>query len=163
VTFLHGCRPLLLLAGSLTGVLLLSGCGSDGEPAATASSSPAGGSSSVSGDSSESEPVTEGDTCAQVEELGATGASWGPVQAWLPKDDLLADIQGKLEPMADVVPPADAADAWATQKEYLETLQAAAEGLPAGGRLSDPALIAPGDEVTAAQTELTDWWFATCR
>ena len=153
----------LLVAGSLTGLLLLSGCGSDGEPTATASSS-TGDNSSASGDSSESAPVTGGDTCAQVEELGATGASWGPVQAWLPKDDLLADVQAKLEPMADdVVPPADAADAWAAQKDYLQTLQAAAEALPAGGRLSDPALIAPGDQVTAAQTELTDWWFATCR
>ena len=164
MTSLRAVRP-VLVAGSLTGLLLLSGCGSDGVPEATASSSASTGSgSSESGDSSGSEPVTEGDTCAQVEELGATGASWGPVQAWLPKDDLLADIQAKLEPMADdVVPPADAADAWAAQKNYLETLQAAAEGLPAAGRLSDPALIAPGDEVTAAQTELTDWWFATCR
>ncbi|MGY1752624.1 hypothetical protein [Blastococcus sp. SYSU D01042] len=156
-----------LLAGSLAGLLVLAGCGSDDDPAAASAS----GASSTAESAQESpqeapedEPITEGDTCAQAEELGATGASWGPVQAWLPKADLLAELDGKLAPMQDdVVPPGDHAEAWAAQKGYLEALQAAAEQLPEGGRLSDPALIAPADDVTAAQTELTDWWFATCR
>jgi hypothetical protein len=147
----------------LAGLLVLAGCGSDDDPSSAAASPSSGSSAPEAGESPGSEPVTEGDTCAQVTELGATGASWGPVQAWLPKADLLADVEGKLTAMQDdVVPPADAADAWATQKDYLETLQAAAEQLPDGGRLSDPAIIAPGDDVTAAQQQLTDWWFDTC-
>lgn len=148
----------LFLTGSLAGLLLLTGCGSDDEPAS------ASGASSSAERAPEEQPVTEGDTCAPVEELGATGASWGPVQAWLPKADLLAELEAKLVPMQDdVVPPGGYVDAWAAQKGYLEQLQAAAEQLPEGGRLSDPALISPADEVTAAQGELTDWWFATCR
>ncbi len=151
-------RPAPVLVAGLAGVLALAGCGSgDDSTSSSAGSSPAAGfSAAVDGPDG-------GDVCGQLESEGATGASWGPVQAWLPRTDLLADIDGKLTPMASVPGPADVSDAWTTQQGYLQTLRLAAERLPDGGRLSDPELIALRDDVTAAQQTLTDWWFDTCR
>lgn len=143
----------LLVAGALTGLLALAGCGSDDASA----SAPAGDSSPAA------DGPDGGDVCGRLAEEGATGASWGPVQAWLPRVDLLAEIDGKLLPMASVPGPEDVSDAWTTQQGYLQTLRLAAERLPEGGRLGDPELISPRDDVTAAQQTLTDWWFATCR
>ncbi|PWW22899.1 hypothetical protein JD79_02062 [Geodermatophilus normandii] len=151
-------RPLLVTAAT---ALVLAGCGSDD---ATSSAAPSPGSSS-SGSSSaaeEAEPVVEGDTCEQLRAAGATGASFGPVQAALPKDDLVETIQEKLTPLQRSDPAADVADAWATAQAHLEQYLAAAQAAPAGGTVTDAALFNPGQEVTDAQDALTDWWFDTC-
>jgi len=153
VTIARCYAPLLLAA-----VLMLSGCGSDDAPASAA---PVAGTSSV-GDSAGSGEGSRGDVCATLEDQGATGAGFGPVQAWLPKDDVIEEIDAKLTPMTAVDAPDEVADAWATQQQYLEELRAAAEQLPEGGVITDPELYGLGDDLGLAQEELTDWWFHTC-
>ena len=141
-----------------TSAFVLAGCGSDDTTSSAAPSS-SGSSSSAA---EEAEPVVEGDTCEQLRAAGATGASFGPVQAALPKDDLIEVIEGKLTPLQQSDPAADVADAWATAQSYLEQYLAAAQAAPAGGTVTDAALFNPGQEVSDAQDALTDWWFATC-
>jgi hypothetical protein len=155
-------RPLPSLLAVVAGTLVLTGCGSDDPSSSAAPSSPASSSSS-SGSASDDEPVeTEGDTCAQLREAGATGASFGPVQAALPKDQLIETIQEKLTPLQQSDPAADVTDAWTTARTYLEQYLAAAQAAPDGGTVTDAALFNPGQEVADAQDALTDWWFDTC-
>lgn len=104
-----------------------------------------------------------GDVCAQLEDLGATGTSWGPVQTFLSKADRLEDVEEKLAPMQEVPAPSQVADEWAAQQDWLEELQTAGEQLPDGSRLSDPELIAPVAQLTEAQQTLTGWWFDICQ
>ena len=148
-------RPLLAVTA---GALLLAGCGSSGADMPSAGSSGSSATSSAAGE----EPVLEGDTCAQLREAGATGASFGPVQAALPKEDLIAAIEGKLTPLQQSDPAADVAAEWSTAQGYLEQYLAAAQDAPDGGTVTDATLFNPGPEVTDAQDALTDWWFATC-
>ncbi|NEK58021.1 hypothetical protein GCU56_09065 [Geodermatophilus sabuli] len=152
----------LFVVGAALSTVLVTGCGAD--DTASSASSPAASSraSSAASSAAGDEPVVEGDTCEQLRSAGANGASFGPVQALLPKADLLDWIDGKLTPLQQSDPAADVADAWATAQSYLEEYQAAAQALPDGGTVDDPALFDPGDEVEAAQQELTDWWFDTC-
>jgi hypothetical protein len=133
--------------------LSLAGCGGGDDTEGEKASGAATSSSKTSGGAD--------DFCQQLKDGGANGASFGPVQAFLPKDGLLADIDRQLTPMADVTPPEEIAEHWDTQKAYLEELRAAAEALPADGRLSDPALIS-SDRAKPAYTALTDYWFDTC-
>jgi hypothetical protein len=148
-------RPLAFLPAVVAGTLVLAGCGSDDPSSSSVSAS------SVS--ASDDEPVeTEGDTCAQLREAGATGASFGPVQAALPREDLIAAIEGKLTPLQQSDPAADVAAEWSTAQAHLEQYLAAARAAPAGGTVTDAALFNPGQEVADAQEALTDWWFDTC-
>ena len=153
-------RPLL---AATAGVLLLAGCGSSGADMPSAESSAASSAASSAGSSpAGDEPVLEGDTCAQLREAGATGASFGPVQAALPKQDLIAAIEEKLTPLQQSDPAADVAAEWSTAQAYLEQYLAAAQAAPDGGTVTDATLFNPGPEVSDAQDALTDWWFATC-
>ncbi len=149
-------RPLL---AATAGALLLAGCGSDPAPSAA---SPSASSAAPSSASAEDEPVVEGDTCEQLRAAGATGASFGPVQAALPEADLVTAIGEKLTPLRQSDPAADVAAEWSTVRTYLEQYLAAAQAAPAGGTVTDATLFNPGPEVTDAQDALTDWWFDTC-
>ena len=146
------------LTAATAGVLLLAGCGSSG--ADVPSASPSG--SSTASSAAEEEPVVEGDTCEQLRAAGANGASFGPVQAALPKVDLIAAIEEKLTPLQQSDPAADVAAEWSTAQGYLEQYLAAAQAAPDGGTVTDATLFNPGSDVTDAQDALTDWWFATC-
>ena len=147
----------VLVAGPSLALLLLAGCGSDDE------ATPAAGSSPSAEASEESTSVSGDDVCGRLEDEGATGASFGPVQAWLPKAQVLEEIDAKLTPMTAVEPPAEVAEAWGTQRDYLEKLRVAAEQLPEGGVISDPDLYGLAAEVSGDRDTLTDWWFDTCR
>ena len=147
----------VLLAAPLLAVLLLTGCAADDE------ATPAAGSAPSAEASEESTTASGDDVCGRLEDEGATGASFGPVQAWLPKAEVIGEIDAKLTPMTAVEPPAEVVEAWTAQQDYLETLRAAAEQLPEGGVINDAGLYGLADEVSGAQDTLTDWWFDTCR
>lgn len=132
--------------------LTLAGCGgSDGgkdtsKPTNTAAKTTAAG----------------GDFCDGLKANGATGASFGPPQIFLPKADLIEETGRGLAVMGDLTPPDEIAAEWKVRKDYLAKLKAAADKLPDGGTLNDPAL-APDDATNAASGKLTDYWFASCQ
>jgi len=103
-------------------------------------------------------PAASGDFCSEFEANGGTGATVGPLQTWLVKEDILPDVQGRLDAMGDIEPPAEIADAWTIMKDYYSDLLAATEALPAGGYLTDPSLTGAPDEYQV----VVDYYFATC-
>lgn len=99
-----------------------------------------------------------GDFCSEFEANGGTGATIGPLQTWLAKEDLLPDVQSRVDAMGDISGPGEIASEWDTMRTYYTDLLAAVEELPAGGRLTDPSLVQAPDEYQA----VTDYYFATC-
>ena len=137
-------------------LLVLAGCGGDNDegssasPTATATETAAG--SAGSG----------GDVfCDATEDNGATGASFGEVQAFASKSQLAQDVAEAQKAMQGVTPPDEIVDAWQTRKQYLVKLEAAVEALPAGGRLGDPSLVSDA-AVSKAAKQITDFWFQEC-
>ncbi|MDX6232104.1 MAG: hypothetical protein QOH68_1079 [Nocardioidaceae bacterium] len=144
-----------LVPAALLGLALtLAGCGGSDDGKDT---------SKPSGSSDKASPTAAagGDFCAELKSNGATGASFGPAEIYLPKDKLVKQVDGALAVMGDATPPDALAGDWKVRKDYLTGLKAAADKLPDGGTLHDPA--AAGDETTiAASKKITDYWFATC-
>lgn len=62
--------------------------------------------------------------------------------------------------ISEVEPPAEVVEAWETRLDYLERVGDDIEAASDGS--GDPAAAQPTEEETAANEELTDWWFATC-
>lgn len=152
----------LLLAGSLAALLTLTGCGSD-DDSSTEAATPESSAPADDGAETEEETGASGDdTCAQLDELGASAQAFQPVQNYLPKEGLAEEIEARLTPMTSVTPPAELAEAWGAWQGFLEAQDAATAALPAGGRLDDPALLEAPADVQAAQEVLRDWWFDTC-
>jgi hypothetical protein len=140
----------------------LVGCSSDGDA----------GDDTTTASTSATEPTTEeaaedapagGDFCTDYEAAGGTGATVGPLQLWLPKEDLAAEIDGKLSAMGDLEAPAEVAEAWDASRTYYEDLAAAADALPAGGTITDPETYGTSEEMSDTFSQVTDWYFATCR
>ncbi len=79
-----------------------------------------------------------GDFCAELKSNGATGASFGPLEIYLPKADLIERSESALAVMGDATPPDEIAADWKVRKDYLTEFNTAAEKLPEGGKFSDP-------------------------
>jgi hypothetical protein len=141
-----------LVPTALLGVALsLAGCGgSDGDQGTDKPSDKAAATSGAGGD-----------FCDDLKANGATGASFGPPQIFLPKEDLVDEVSRGLAVMGDLAPPDEIAADWTLRKDYLAKLKAAADKLPDGGTLNDPAM-APDDATNDASSKITDYWFATC-
>ncbi|MEO8261677.1 MAG: hypothetical protein ABI566_03830 [Pseudolysinimonas sp.] len=122
--------------------------------AACSSPAPSGGADPGTGGDA---PAAAGDFCAEFEANGGTGATIGPLQTWLVKEDLLPDVQGRVDAMGDITPPADIATEWDIMKTYYVDLLAAVEALPAGGHLSGEGIKAPEEYQV-----VTDYFFETC-
>lgn len=100
--------------------------------------------------------------CAEFEANGGTGASIGPVQTWLPKEQLLPDVQSRVDVMADIEPPTEIAAEWAAMKTYYSDLLVAAEGLPEGGTLASVENFDALAEAPQEYEVVTDYVFASC-
>jgi hypothetical protein len=87
--------------------------------------------------------------CSTFDEAGGTGATIGPVQMWVPKEDLLPAVSEKLDALGDSTPPAEIAEEWDSVKGHYESIQEEAEALPAGGTLM-------GSELLQEATTMTD-------
>ncbi|GAA2073240.1 hypothetical protein GCM10009821_09390 [Aeromicrobium halocynthiae] len=62
--------------------------------------------------------------------------------------------------ISEVEPPAEVVEAWETRLDYLERIGDDIEAASDGS--GDPSAAQPTEQETAANEELTDWWFATC-
>jgi len=144
---------LLVLALAAVAALALSGCSSAAPE--TASTFEAGA------PSAEAEQSGSGDFCAELDAIGATGASFGTVPLYLEKESLAATLADQLEVLA-VTPPEEIAEAWAGKKDYYERMLAAVEALPAGGTLSDPAISGESAEHDGETDQITDYYFDNC-
>lgn len=109
--------------------------------------------------SSDAPASAGGDTCAELEALGYTGADFGPVAVWEGPDAVRARVESLLE-IKDVAAPEEVADAWQTRIDYLDRL--AATFTAEGPDLPSPADLLETDAEKAADGALTDWWFSTC-
>lgn len=105
----------------------------------------------------------EGTFCDAFEENGGTGATVGPLQLWLPKEDLAADLTSRLTAMGDLEAPAEVSAAWDASKTYFEDLQTTVDALPAGGIVDDPAVYSTSTEMEETFSTFTDWYFDTCQ
>lgn len=141
-----------LVPAALLGLALtLAGCGGSDDSKDTSKPSAEAGKTAEAG----------GDFCAGLKSNGASGASFGPPEIYLPKADLVERVGGALVVMGDLTPPEEIATDWKVRKDYLTDVKTAADKLPDGGTLNDPALA--GDETTnAASKAITDYWFDTC-
>lgn len=145
-------------------------CSSDdtetADPAGSSDETSSEASAPADGDTDAQEAPAAGDTdafCEAYDENGGTGATVGPVQLWLPKEDLAADLSSRLTAMGDLEPPAEVSDAWAASKTYYTDLQATVDALPAGGIIDDPAVYASNPEMEESFSTVTDWYFDTCQ
>ena len=97
--------------------------------------------------------------CTEFEANGGTGATIGPLQSWVTKEDLLPDVQGRLDAMGDIVPPAEISSEWDVMKTYYTDVLAAVEQLPEGGTLMESGGFAElgqaPDEYEAVVRDLT--------
>jgi hypothetical protein len=139
--------PTVLLGLALT----LAGCGGSDDSKDTPKASDKAAATKDAG----------GDFCGELKSNGATGASFGTVEIYLPKADLVEKADKALAVMGDATPPDDIAAEWKVRKDYLTKFKAAAEKLPEGGKFSDPS-VAPDDATTAASDKITDYWFDNC-
>ncbi len=105
---------------------------------------------------------TTGSFCANFTANGGDGATIGTVQIWLPREQVLTAVQGKLAAMGNIAPPNKIADAWNATKDYYQRLDDAVQGLPEGGSLTDSALIQELTQRREDFTAITDYYFAEC-
>lgn len=107
-------------------------------------------------------PAATSDFCTEFEENGGDGSTVGVVLTFASKEDILADVQPRLDAMGDLTPPDEIATEWTTMKEYYGELAAAAEALPDGAAFNTSpeyqALAEAPDEYEA----VVDYYFATC-
>ena len=101
--------------------------------------------------------------CDAYEENGGTGATVGPLQLWLPKEDLAADLTSRLTAMGDLEAPTEVSAAWDASRTYFEDLQTTVDALPAGGVVDDPAVYSTSTEMEETFSTFTDWYFDTCQ
>ena len=146
---------LLALAGAC--LLTLGACGGTDDEAGSSSAAKATPAETAA------KTASDGDQfCEQAKANKATGASFGEVQAFLPKEGLAKEVDGALAVMRGVTPAEDIGDAWRTRKAYLTKLKAAVAKVPAGGKLADPGLVSDPAASKASKT-ITDYWFDTCQ
>jgi hypothetical protein len=100
--------------------------------------------------------------CAEFEANGGTGASIGPLQSWVTKEDLLPDVQGRIDVMGDIVPPAEIASEWGLMKAYYTDVLAAVEQLPEGGTLMESGEFAGLGQAPDEYQAVVDYYFAAC-
>ncbi|MBI9115947.1 hypothetical protein [Sanguibacter suaedae] len=153
------------LAGPALAVVLaatLVGCSSDGDSGDDATTAPASAAEPTTEQATEDAPAG-GDFCTDFEAAGGSGATVGPLQLWLPKEDLGAEIDGKLGAMGDLEPPAEIVEAWDASRTYYEDISGTVDALPAGGVINDPEVYGTSEEMTDTFSQVTDWYFEICR
>jgi len=106
-------------------------------------------------------PATSSDFCAEFEAAGGTGASFGSVPLYTPKEDLVAGLEDAVTVLA-VTPPDEVATEWNALKAFYEKALADANKLDDGQTLGDPALLEESGELTDEVDTLTDYFFDTC-
>jgi len=106
-------------------------------------------------------PSASSDFCGEFEAAGGTGASFGGVALFYPKEDLIAGLDDALAVLA-VTPPDEVAEPWGALKAHYEKARAEAEKLEAGAMLSDPALLEESGTLTDEVDVLTDYYFDNC-
>jgi ABC-type transport system substrate-binding protein len=147
MTTSRNLAAVLLLPASLA---LLAGCAAPSAPTTGSDTGTDGGDAAAA----------SGDFCTEFESNGGNGSMLGPVQSWLPKEDLLPDVQSRVDAMGDIEPPADIATEWGVLKTYYTDLLTAVEALPDGGTLTgDAAALGQAPDEYQA---VTDYYFATC-
>lgn len=140
-------RPSLVLAAA-SALLLLAGCG--------------GGSDAESPTAAPTAPATEessADPCGELRDLGITGADLGPIPTFGDVDDIREQV-ATAAAISEVEPPAEVADAWEVRVAYLDRIEDDIEAASDGS--GDPSAAQPTPQESAANEELSDWWFATC-
>lgn len=163
----------LLAATLATVALLVGGCGSSDDAsadkptaAASATSAEPSAEATTEATTETTTPKPEGDDfCTELEDNGASGASFSPVQTFGSKETMLKEVSGYLADMGAATPPQDLTGAWTARKRYLTRIQAAAKKLPAGGTFdatTDPSLISD-PAADKASKKLTDYYFDTCQ
>jgi hypothetical protein len=142
-----------LVPAALLGIALtLAGCGGGSDDSTDASKPSA---------KADTTTAPGGDFCADLKSNRATGASFGPMEIWQPKADLIEQADSGLAAMGDATPPQEIAAEWEVRKDYLTDFKAAAEKLPDGGKFSGGS-VAGDESTTAASKKITDYWFDTC-
>jgi len=106
-------------------------------------------------------PATSSDFCAEFEAAGGTGASFGGVALFYPKEDLVAGLEEAVTVLA-VTPPEEVAEEWNALKAFYEKALVEANKLDAGEMLGDPALLEESGTLTDEVDTLTDYFFDTC-
>jgi len=106
-------------------------------------------------------PATSSDFCAEFEAAGGTGASFGGVALFYPKEDLVAGLEDAVTVLA-VTPPDEVSEEWNALKAFYEKALVEANKLEAGALLSDPALLEESGTLTDEVDTLTDYFFDTC-
>ena len=106
-------------------------------------------------------PATSSDFCAEFEAAGGTGASFGGVALFYPKEDLVAGLEDAVTVLA-VTPPDEVSEEWNALKAFYEKALVAANKLDAGQTLGDPALLEESGTLTDEVDTLTDYFFDTC-
>ena len=139
-------RPLLSLGAAC--VLAFSACGGDSDEETAGSATPAATKTTAAADGN--------DFCDKTKANGASGASFGELQAWLPKAKLSGEVDEALGAMEGVVPPDEIAAAWNRRKQFLTRVKAALGTLRA-----HPELVS-NLSVTKASKAVTDYWFKAC-
>jgi hypothetical protein len=121
-----------------------------------------GGTDPGTGTGDDGAPAASGDFCADFETNGGGGATIGPVLTFVPKEDILADAQPRLDAMGDLEPPAEIATEWGVVKQYYADVVAAAEALPDGAGFNEspeyPDLAEAPDEYEV----VSDYYFDNC-
>jgi hypothetical protein len=145
------------LAAGLACLLMLTACGSssDEESSTSATASPTRTPAATKAGGN--------DFCAQTKANGVTGASFGELQAWLPKQKLLPDVDEAVDAMANVTPPDEIAAAWKKRKQFLTRMKAALAKLPADGTLMSHPELVSNPSVSKASKAITDYWFEECQ
>jgi hypothetical protein len=143
-------RPLLSLGAAC--VLAFSACGGDSDEETSGSATPAATRTAAAGN----------DFCDRTNANGASGASVGELQAWLPKAKLSSEVDEALGAMQGVAPPDEIAAAWNRRKQFLTRVKAALAKLPASGTLRAHPELVSNPAVTKASKAVTDYWFKAC-
>lgn len=141
--------PAALLGFALT----LAGCGGGSDDAKD---------SKDTSSAKETTAAAGGDFCDDLKSNGATGASFGPMEIWQPKADLIDQADSALAVMGDATPPEELATDWQARKDFLTDFKAKAEKLPDGGKFGPESAAIDDAKNNAASKKITDYWFDTC-
>jgi hypothetical protein len=134
-------------------VLAFSACGGDSDEETSGSATPA---------ATRTAAAAGNDFCDKTKANGASGASFGELQAWLPKAKLSSEVDEALGAMQGVAPPDEIAAAWNRRKQFLTRVKAALAKLPASGTLRAHPELVSNPAVTRASKAVTDYWFKAC-
>ncbi len=128
------------------------------------------GCSTAPSNGEETTTTSGGDFCSDYEEAGGSGATVGPVQVWLGRDEVLADVRVRLGAMNAVAPPSEVEAEWNAMKSHYENIEADFEAAdPSGPTLTDsegqPLVGKYADATSTVKSDyeaVTDYYFATC-